>query len=220
MNILAIDCCTRMTNLGIITHSGDKSEISCDLRRRQTEQLPILLEKLLIRHDISLSSLDVIAVTDGPGFYTGIRTGLTYATSLAYALGIKVVTVSSLEVMANAFRDKHQYLVPVIKARQKHLYYAIFNGLTDLKVVEEPQYGRVEALTDEISRYEDVAIIGNDYKNYGMLESLNNCCYYDEVATGISTAELGMSFINDARIPNFVQGNYMRSPDIGPTKEE
>ncbi|MBR0094113.1 MAG: tRNA (adenosine(37)-N6)-threonylcarbamoyltransferase complex dimerization subunit type 1 TsaB, partial [Synergistaceae bacterium] len=58
-----------------------------DLGRRQSSELPKMTERLLREHGLTWSDIDYIALTNGPGYFTGIRVGAAYATGLAYASG-------------------------------------------------------------------------------------------------------------------------------------
>ncbi len=71
-----------------------------DLGRRQSGELPKIVEKILSENKISFENLDYIALTNGPGYFTGIRVGAAYACGLAYACGAKIIPVSTLEMLA------------------------------------------------------------------------------------------------------------------------
>jgi len=88
------------------------------------------LDALLKAEGLAPGSLDAISVSVGPGSYTGIRVGVTAAKSLAYSLGLPVVTESSLRVLAgNAVVEGGEdiRLAVVLDGRQKFLYGALFD---------------------------------------------------------------------------------------------
>ncbi len=66
------------------------SEISLELGRQQSSRLPLLVEDMLSDLSIKISELDLVAAANGPGYYTGIRTGIAYSAALAKALGIRI----------------------------------------------------------------------------------------------------------------------------------
>lgn len=100
MNILAIDCCLRLTGAAILAGEKFFSEQN-DLGRRQSSELPKITERLLKSSGLSFQDLDYIALTNGPGYFTGIRVGAAYASGLAYAAGKKIIPVSSLIALRN-----------------------------------------------------------------------------------------------------------------------
>jgi tRNA threonylcarbamoyladenosine biosynthesis protein TsaB len=82
----------------------------------------------------SLQQLDAVAVTIGPGSYTGLRVGLSAAKGFCYALQIPLIAVGTLEIMAYAVKDEaHGLLCPMIDARRMEVFYAVYdNQLTEI----------------------------------------------------------------------------------------
>lgn len=86
------------------------------------------------------SDLQGVAVSKGPGSYTGLRIGVSTAKGLCYALGIPLISVNTLESMANGLMKSRNIvssalLIPMIDARRMEVYTAIFR--TDLRILEE-----------------------------------------------------------------------------------
>ena len=106
MNILAIDCCLRLTGVSV-----NKSFEQKDLGRRQSQELPLMTERILSENNLSWNDIDYIALTNGPGYFTGIRVGAAYATGIAYACGIKIIPVSTLELLSHNFSKKTLALI-------------------------------------------------------------------------------------------------------------
>jgi tRNA threonylcarbamoyl adenosine modification protein YeaZ len=71
-----------------------------DLGRRQSAELPLMAERVM--KGFSWDDLDYVALTNGPGYFTGIRVGAAYASGIAYACGAKIIPVSSLDVLAES----------------------------------------------------------------------------------------------------------------------
>jgi len=82
---------------------------------------------------ISLKDLSAIAVSMGPGSYTGLRVGVSTAKGLCLALRIPLIAINTLESLANSFIDKQEnliepfYLIPMLDARRMEVYCAIYN---------------------------------------------------------------------------------------------
>ena len=102
MNILAIDCCLKFTGVALLT-GEDIISIQEELGREQSKYLPFIVRRLMRYHDLNWNDLDYIALTNGPGYFTGIRVGAAYATGLAYACGVKIIPVSTLELLSYTF---------------------------------------------------------------------------------------------------------------------
>lgn len=84
---------------GVITDS-----VQQDLGRKQTAELPEMVRGMLERNAIAFDAVDYVALTNGPGYFTGIRVGAAYASGLAYASGAKIIPVSSLDMLTESYR--------------------------------------------------------------------------------------------------------------------
>ncbi len=71
--------------------------------------------------------IDLIAVSIGPGSYTGLRIGVTCAKTLAYGLGKPVIDVPTLDVLAGNIKDDVKHICPVIDAKRKRVYACIYD---------------------------------------------------------------------------------------------
>jgi len=91
---------------------------------------PAIVE-LLKKAAISITELDAIAVTKGPGSYTGLRVGMSAAKGLAYTLQKPLITISTLELMAHDILtiivDKESLICPMIDARRMEVFTAIYD---------------------------------------------------------------------------------------------
>lgn len=90
------------------------------------------IEELFTEAEASRSELDAVAVSEGPGSYTGLRIGVSTAKGLAYGLQIPLLAVSTLQAMAmgaaqQEYREDALY-IPMIDARRKEVYTALFNA--------------------------------------------------------------------------------------------
>ena len=109
MKILAIDCCLKLTGAALLI--DDKVVYSQeDLGRRQSQELPRMTENLLRENNLNWGDLDYVALTNGPGYFTGIRVGAAYAAGLAYACGKKIIPVSTLELLAKSYGRRGKIL--------------------------------------------------------------------------------------------------------------
>jgi tRNA threonylcarbamoyladenosine biosynthesis protein TsaB len=97
-------------------------------QKEHSAWLHTAIKNVLDSHNFSFGMLDAIAVNYGPGSYTGIRIGLSAAKGLCYALSTPLITVSSLEIIAEANKEATAALIcPVIDARRMEIYYSVYN---------------------------------------------------------------------------------------------
>ena len=106
MNILAVECCLKLTGTEVMC--GDKIfHAQEDLGRKQTSELPKICGSLMNDAGLTWPELDYIALTNGPGYFTGIRVGAAYSSGIAYASGAKVIPVSTLQLLPYTFRKSN-----------------------------------------------------------------------------------------------------------------
>lgn len=219
MRILGIDCTTRQTNACVSDASGSLYHFSSELARSQASQLPIIVNELLSDSGLKISDIDLIAATTGPGYYTGIRTGVAYAAALAESLRIKIVPLSGMEMFIFDLCAENQLLASVLKARSESLYCALYasDGKSPRELIS-PSYMAAAKFAEMLKEYSDVLIVGDDIKYYSDLLSLRfrTLSRHSGPAENlVRMAEFHSSF---AVLPSAVRGRYLREPDIGPTK--
>jgi len=100
--------------------------------RNHASLLTLLIDELLHSHDISASGIDAVAVSSGPGSYTGLRIGLSVAKGLCYGANLPLVSVSTLQAMAMGFAQQNEVddqtlLCPMIDARRMEVYTALYD---------------------------------------------------------------------------------------------
>lgn len=100
-----------------------------------SEQLHVFIQEVLKKSSLTLSDLDAIAVSKGPGSFTGLRIGVSAAKGLCFALNIPLISVPTLESMARQMLDtKVDFIIPVLDARRMEVYSAVFdNSLTEIR---------------------------------------------------------------------------------------
>lgn len=92
------------------------------------EKLHVFIERILSQNSLRPSDLKAVAVSMGPGSYTGLRIGVSAAKGLAYSLDIPLIAVPTLETLARKVNNANGYIVPVIDARRTEVYSAVFDG--------------------------------------------------------------------------------------------
>jgi len=95
------------------------------------ENLHPFIDSLLKEHQISAAELDAIAISMGPGSYTGLRIGVSTAKGLCYALNIPLIAVGTLELMCHSEKLKSidaDLFCPMIDARRSEVFTALFDN--------------------------------------------------------------------------------------------
>jgi tRNA threonylcarbamoyladenosine biosynthesis protein TsaB len=125
MNLLAIETSTEACSVALV-HGEQVLERSEIAPRRHAELVLPMADSLLAEMGLSRHALDSIAVGRGPGAFTGVRLGVSLAQGMAMALGLPVVTVSSLAALALEAPEDDAAILAVIDARMGEIYTASF----------------------------------------------------------------------------------------------
>lgn len=91
------------------------------------EKLHVFIEEIIKESQLNIKDLTAVAVSKGPGSYTGLRIGVSTAKGLCYALGIPLISVDTLAVLAQAVTQNNGLIVPMIDARRMEVYSAVFD---------------------------------------------------------------------------------------------
>jgi len=114
------------------------------------EKLHVFIEELLLELQLNYKDLNAIAVSQGPGSYTGLRIGISAAKGLCYALDIPLIAVDTLEILARQLQVSEGYIVPMIDARRMEVYSAIFDAKyqkvreTQAEIITEDSFTTLE----------------------------------------------------------------------------
>ncbi|CAM4209065.1 tRNA (adenosine(37)-N6)-threonylcarbamoyltransferase complex dimerization subunit type 1 TsaB [Gillisia hiemivivida] len=90
------------------------------------ERLHNFIKEILAENDLELSDLDAIAVSKGPGSYTGLRIGVSAAKGLCFSLDLPLISVATLTSLANQVENKGT-IIPMMDARRMEVYTAVFD---------------------------------------------------------------------------------------------
>ena len=91
-------------------------------------KLHCFIDEVLKESNVSSRELSAIAVSKGPGSYTGLRIGVAAAKGLCYALDLPLISVSTLLVLAKQIKVESGLIIPVMDARRDEVYSAIFDS--------------------------------------------------------------------------------------------
>ena len=97
------------------------------------ERLHVFIEAIIKEAGIALKDLSAIAVSQGPGSYTGLRIGVSAAKGLCYALDIPLIAVDTLQALASQVTVSSGLIIPMIDARRMEVYSAIFSPTLEKK---------------------------------------------------------------------------------------
>ncbi|MGK0252753.1 MAG: tRNA threonylcarbamoyladenosine biosynthesis protein TsaB [Mariniflexile sp.] len=122
---------TATTNCSVsLSHNGKTTHLKEDYNNNYShaERLHIYIDAVLNEAGITSKDLDAVAVSKGPGSYTGLRIGVSAAKGLCFALDKPLVSVSTLEALAHQVIYNDGVIVAMLDARRMEVYSAIFDS--------------------------------------------------------------------------------------------
>jgi tRNA threonylcarbamoyladenosine biosynthesis protein TsaB len=100
----------------------------CSEQFSHSEQLHGFIQEVLVEAEMEMSELDAVAVSKGPGSYTGLRIGVATAKGICFALDLPLIAVNSLQILSEKYQDKNQVLLfPMFDARRMEVYVMVIN---------------------------------------------------------------------------------------------
>lgn len=135
MNILHIEtatpvCSVALSSNGILVAYKDHDEANI-----HASKLTVFIQEVLDEANCQMDDLHAVAVSKGPGSYTGLRIGVSVAKGICYALDIPLISVHTLDAMVSGFIMSHSegytselLFCPMIDARRMEVYSAVYNG--------------------------------------------------------------------------------------------
>lgn len=128
MLILAIDSSTPVAGVALVRDEAVMREVFINFRRQHSEILMPLVDQILQGCEMTAQDLDALAVTVGPGSFTGLRIGMAAVKGLSLAAGLPVVGVSTLEVIAHNLCFTDSLVCPILNARRGEVYGACYDN--------------------------------------------------------------------------------------------
>lgn len=142
------------------------------------EKLHVFIEECLKNSKLTFKDLAAIAVSQGPGSYTGLRIGVSAAKGLCFALNIPLIALDTLQVLASQLTISEGVIIPMIDARRMEVYSAIFTCNFD-KIREVQAEILTENSFEAIS--ETIHFVGDCAEKAKTVLSNSNFIFHDQI---------------------------------------
>lgn len=145
MKIIGIETATEVCGVAYMDSDGSSFCVENEIPREHAKTLPIYYEEIASKMECELSELDGIAVSIGPGSFTGLRIGLSYAKGLAYSHGLPLIPVHTLEAMASNVKSNSPFSVLLFSHRDMIYHQRFSNDNSPLDKAAVSQWSDLEA---------------------------------------------------------------------------
>ncbi len=213
MNILAIESSAVAASAAVISDGMLKAEEFSQNGLTHSVTLLPMAESAVKKAGITISDIDLFAVTEGPGSFSGLRIGVTVAKTLAYGCGKKVCGISTLKTIAANLPFADKIICPIMDARRNQVYNAMYKWVDGvLTELVAPRAISAEELASEIT--EPVIFIGDGVKPFKefFAEKLKEKAFFAPYHLCAARASsLGFLAMNETGIePDLLNPSYLR----------
>lgn len=156
MKIIAIDSSGLVASVAVVEEENLIAEYNVQYKKTHSQTLLPMLDEIKRMIDLDLATVDAVAISKGPGSFTGLRIGSATAKGLAQALNIPIIEISSLEGMATNLYGSDAVICPMMDARRNQVYAGAYiyekseNGY-EIKTVLEETADDVASVIGQIS---------------------------------------------------------------------
>ena len=212
--LLALETATMCGSVAIVTGSRCVAEISLQTGETHSRRLLAGIDRLLQETAVTWTDIDGIAVSLGPGSFTGLRIGLATAKGLAMSAGVKLIGIGTLDGLAAQLFGAGDILIcPVLDARKKEVYCAFYRcdpqGMPKLQ--GEYQVMAPEILCGKIAG--PVIMLGDGTSVYGDL-------FREKLAAGLMVPPAGAYFPRAASIGMLALDKWQKKEFLEPATAE
>lgn len=142
--IIAIETATEVCSAALVHHGMVLGENSLKEKNIHSERLLLLIDDVLTSAHVKKTQLEAIAISIGPGSFTGLRIGLSTAKGLALALDIPIIAVPTLDGIAESYRQNRstkevENFCSLIDAKRDEAFYA-FYSISQNEIILQSEY--------------------------------------------------------------------------------
>lgn len=163
MKILALDSSGLVASVAVVEEEYTIAEYTVNYKKTHSQTLLPMLDEVVKMTELDLGSIDAIAISGGPGSFTGLRIGSATAKGLGLALQKPLIHVPTLEGLAYNLCGTPGIICPIMDARRNQVYTGLYSfEKEDLQIVEPQMAVGIDELTEKLNaRGEAVTFLGD-----------------------------------------------------------
>lgn len=163
MRILAIESSSLVASVAITTDDILTAEYTVNFKKTHSQTLLPMIEELKKRLELEIDTIDAIAVSGGPGSFTGLRIGSATAKGLGLALDLPLIHIPTLEAMAYNLYGVSKLICPIMDARRGQVYTGLYTFENNNLLTKLDQCAiSIEELVEKLNEFNGEVIFLGD----------------------------------------------------------
>ena len=163
MNILAIETSSLVASAAIVTDDILIAEYTMNYKKTHSQTLLPMIDEICKMTDYDINNIDYIAVSGGPGSFTGLRIGSATAKGLGLALNKPLVHVPTVEAMAYNFYDTDLLICPIMDARRSQTYTGVYRmDKGNIEILIDQSAISIDELIEKLAEFGEKVIFLGD----------------------------------------------------------
>lgn len=162
MKILALESSAMTASAAVVTEKMTISEYTIDNKMTHSQTLLAMIDEMVKMAGIELKELDAIAVSGGPGSFTGLRIGSATAKGLGMALDIPIVHVPTIDALAYNIYGTQNLICPMLDARRTQVYSGVYENYDSFKIVKQQELYLIKDIIEYLNSQQKAVIFLGD----------------------------------------------------------
>ncbi len=225
MKILHLETATDICSVAISTETELLSLKETNEPFIHSRKITILIHEALKESNLRLADLNAIALSRGPGSYTGLRVGASTAKGICYALNKPLIAVDTLMALANTAIKKHKnsqaLYCSMIDARRKEVYMALYNESKE--VIEDVQNKILDenSFRNYFEEGQEIIFTGNGSKKASSIFNSSKAIFFEGECSAETLIEIAVEAYKEKRFvdPVYFEPLYYKTPNITTPKK-
>lgn len=206
MKVLGIESAALVASVALVTDEAVTAEYTVNFKKTHSQTLLPMIDEITRMLELDLGTVDAIAVSGGPGSFTGLRIGSATAKGLGLALQKPLIHVPTLDAMAYNLYGADGLICPMMDARRQQVYTGLYRFKREFEVIKESCAMNIRELLQELNdRGERVIFLGDGAEAYAAAIRQEMTASFDFAPAqanrqrAASVAALGMVYLAEGK---------------------
>ncbi|SNS72050.1 tRNA threonylcarbamoyladenosine biosynthesis protein TsaB [Belliella buryatensis] len=212
--ILSIETATQVCSVSVHNQGQLMGLTELHVDNMHAQKLMKLIDDLLKNLSLKVRSLSAIAVSQGPGSYTGLRIGVSTAKGLAFSHDLPLIAVNTLQALATQvlpFALASEYIIPMIDARRMEVYACVVSGLGEVLGQVAPVILEENSFVNYLDR-ERVYFLGDGSEKFSTFCKHPNACFLPHLNSSCTIGNLAFDKFQKREFEDlaYFEPNYLK----------